>query len=130
MKVRLIKSDKSLRKADYTLIKDFIKFLYKEIPLENDVIICCLPERVTNMTTGSSIPKHNIINVLTNNRLNRDILRTIAHEWVHEYQINSLNREIGKQIGGRNEDEANARSGALVKKFEFQFPQKNKVLYE
>jgi hypothetical protein len=130
MKIRLIKSDKSLRKEDYILIKDFIKFLYKEIPLKNDIIICCLSERVPNMTTGNSIPSHNIINVLTKNRLNRDILKTIAHEWVHEYQINCLNREIGKQIGGRNEDEANAKSGSLVKKFEIQFPQKNKVLYE
>ena len=130
MKVRLIKKDKNLDSSDYNLIKDFIKFLYNEIPLNRDIIICCIPERVGNMTTGVSIPEYNIINVLTKNRLNRDILRTIAHEWVHEHQINVLKREMGKQIGGRNEDEANAKSGALVKKFEFQFPKKNKKLYE
>jgi hypothetical protein len=130
MKVRLIKKDKNLDSSDYNLIKDFIKFLYNEIPLNRDIIICCIPERVGNMTTGVSIPKYNIINVLTKNRLNRDILRTIAHEWVHEHQINVLKREMGKQIGGRNEDEANAKSGALVKKFEFQFPEKNNKLYE
>jgi hypothetical protein len=48
----------------------------------------------------------------------------LAHEWVHEYQIQILNREQGPDIGGKNEDEANALSGQLVKKFEKKHPEK------
>ena len=59
------------------------------------------------MSTGSHHPK-NGIKVLTDGRLNRDIMRTLAHEWVHAYQRNVLKREQGPNIGGQNEDEANA----------------------
>ena len=130
MKVKLIKKDKGLDNKDYQIIKDFLKFLYSEIPLQEDIIVCCLSERIGEMTTGSSIPDYKMINVLTKNRMNRDILRTLAHEWVHEHQISVLGRNIGKNIGGRNEDEANAKSGALVKMFESRFPHKVKKLYE
>ena len=82
------------------------------------------------MTTGSSIPQYREIRVLTKNRMNRDILRTIVHEWIHEHQINVLGRKVGKNIGGRNEDEANSKSGALVKMFESRFPHKIKKIYE
>jgi hypothetical protein len=130
MKVKLIKKDNGLNDEDYQLIKDFLKFLYSEIPLENDITIYCLPKRVGEMTTGSSIPQYGEIRVLTRNRMNRDILRTIAHEWIHEHQINGLGRKVGKNIGGRNEDEANSKSGALVKMFESRFPHKIKKIYE
>ena len=130
MKVKLIKKDKGLNKSDYELIKDFLRFLYNEIPLEKGISVHCLPKRVGDMTTGSNIPEHGIIKVLTNNRLNRDILRTIAHEWIHEHQINVLGRKIGQNIGGKNEDEANAKSGALVKKFEEKYPNKTSKIYE
>jgi hypothetical protein len=102
MKVKLIKKDKGLNTSDYELIKDFLRFLYNEIPLEKGISVHCLPKRVGEMTTGSNIPEHGIIKVLTNNRLNRDILRTIAHEWIHEHQINVLGRKIGQNIGGKN----------------------------
>ena len=80
------------------------------------------------MTTGSRM--ENKIKVLTKNRMNRDILRTLAHEWVHEYQRTIHNREHGPNIGVRNEDEANAFAGRLVKMFEKENPSDEEMMYE
>ncbi len=69
------------------------------------------------MSTGSRTDK-STLKVLVKDRLNRDILRTLSHEWQHEYQRTVLNRKKGKDIGGKNEDDANAASGKDVKNFE------------
>jgi len=60
----------------------------------------------------------------------RDTLRTLAHEWVHEYQMDIMGREIGPDIGGINEDEANSISGKLLKIFEKIYPEKEYMMYE
>jgi Fe-Mn family superoxide dismutase len=69
------------------------------------------------MTTGSRTDNHRL-KILVKDRLNRDILRTLAHEWAHEYQRRVLKRKKGPNIGGKNEDEANAIAGEIMKKFE------------
>ena len=81
------------------------------------------------MSTGSRTSDSEL-KILTKGRLNRDILRTLAHEWVHEYQLTILNREHGPDIGGKNEDEANAFAGQLIKMFEKKFPNKEEMMYE
>jgi len=73
--------------------------------------------------------KHKL-KILVKGRLNRDILRTLAHEWSHEYQRTVLKRKKGPDIGGKNEDEANSESGAIMKKFEKAFPDSEERLYE
>lgn len=130
MKVKLLKKDRELTKKQYDLFRKFIVFLQKNFPLKQDVTICFLPHRVGEMTTGSSIPELRIMNILTRNRLNRDILRTMAHEWVHEHQMSVLGRDFGPNIGGINEDEANAYAGRLVKMFEKDYPNLEKLNYE
>jgi hypothetical protein len=62
--------------------------------------------------------------------MTRDILRTLAHEWVHEHQLNVLKREHGPDIGGKNEDEANAYAGQLMKKFEKKYPKEEDKMYD
>ena len=86
-------------------------------------------EKIGRMTTGSQ-HKEKGIKILINNRMNRDILRTLAHEWVHSYQINVIGRDKGPDIGGQNEDEANSLSGSLVKSFEKENPDLDSVIYE
>ena len=54
--------------------------------------------------------KDDVIKILTNKRLNRDIIRTLAHEWVHEYQYQKLgvrHTDQVKDIGGPEENMAN-----------------------
>lgn len=130
MKVKILKKDRELSNEHYQLIKKFISYLQEHLPLRKDVTICFLSDRVGQMTTGSSIPQLRIINVLTKNRLNRDILRTLAHEWVHEFQMSVMRRKVGSNIGGKNEDEANAYAGRLVKMFERDYPNLEDLNYE
>ena len=60
----------------------------------------------------------------------RDILRTIGHEWVHEYEDRILNIPHLQDIGGKNENIANAEAGKVVKKFEKKYPKAQDALYE
>jgi hypothetical protein len=129
MKVTVYHHDKNVTKNKRGLIDNFLRFLYSEYPLESDLTIFFVPERVGDMTTGSR-SEDNIIKVLTKNRISRDILRTLAHEWVHEYQRDILGRDRGTDIGGLNEDEANALAGSLIKKFEKKFPNFEETMYE
>ena len=128
MKVTIIHKDSDIHEDYYIFYDTFIKFLQKEYPLKKDVQVIFLQERVGKMTTGSRDGKDRI-RVLTKDRINRDILRTLAHEWVHEYQRTILKRDKGPNIGGKNEDEANAESGSLIKKFEKRFPKMEPLMY-
>ncbi len=67
-----------------------------------------------HMTTGARTPD-NDLKILSKGRLNRDILRTIAHEWVHEYDMTILKKPRTGDVGGENENKANSESGRLVK---------------
>jgi hypothetical protein len=62
--------------------------------------------------------------------MNRDILRTLAHEWVHEYQMDVQKKDMGPDIGGENEDEANAFAGQMMKKFEKKYPHEEDKMYD
>ena len=99
-----------MTKEDKVLTKKFITFLQTKYPLRNDLKINFLGVRDSEMSTGSRT-MDSTLKILSKGRLNRDILRTLAHEWVHEYQLTILNREHGPDIGVKNEYEANAFSG-------------------
>jgi hypothetical protein len=129
MKVTVKHIKSGMDKGKQEFMNDFIEFLQKEIPLKNDITIEFLGERKGGMSTGSRTESH-LLKVLSKNRLNRDICRTLAHEWVHEYQLGVLNRKHGPDIGGRNENEANSGAGILIKKFEKHHPHKEEKMYE
>ena len=124
-----IKNNNSITLEQSKVVKDFVSMIQSELPLTNNVNINFVPERDVKMTTGVRFPKGKIF-VLSGNRLLIDILRTLAHEWVHAYQINVLKREQGPNIGGQNEDEANAYGGRLIKMFEEEYPQFNEYVFE
>jgi len=129
MKVTIKHIDSDVPEENYEFFNNFIKYLQKLYPLKHDVIIKFVGERQGNMTTGQRNTKDELL-VLSKNRMNRDILRTLAHEWVHEYQRTILNRDKGPDIGGKNEDEANAFSGSIMKKYEKKFPKDEEKMYE
>ena len=112
--------------------KEFVKFLQTELPLKEDVYITFKGSRDIKMTTGVRMPGHKIY-VLAHKRLLIDIFRTIAHEWVHEFQHQKMglkdNQKI-QNIGGPEENMANTLSGILVKKFDKENPQYSSVIYE
>jgi hypothetical protein len=113
---------------DEQLLDNFIGFLKRKLPLKKDITIEFLKSRYGKMSTGSRTNKH-IIKILVKDRMNRDILRTIAHEWAHEYQRTIENMEKGPDIGGKNENKANERSGELVKRFERRHKKDEKTIY-
>lgn len=129
MKACIHNKDKSLDKKRISTIIKFIKFLNQQYPLKRDIDVILVPERIGHMTTGSRKPSHSL-KILTKNRMMRDILRTLGHEWVHEYEDTILNIPHKKDIGGKNENIANAEAGKVVKKFEKEFPSIEDFLYE
>ena len=129
MKVRITYNDTKFKNGDKDFINKFIKLLQDNFPLKDDVTIMFLGKQIGGMSTGSRNDKSEL-KVLAKGRLNRDIMRTLAHEWVHEHQMNVLKRPHGPNIGGKNEDEANAFAGRLVKMFEKKYPDFEPMMYE
>ena len=130
MKVQL-KKNKSISSEQSKVIQDFIKMIQQEAPLNRDVHISFIPERDVNMTTGVRFPKGKIF-ILSGNRLLIDILRTLAHEWVHEYQHQKMglkDNEKIQDIGGPEENMANTLSGIFIKQFDKKFPNHSNLLY-
>ena len=128
MKVSFQYENKDFEKYS-EFVKKFSKLLQREFPLKNDLKIYFLNKQKGEMSTGAR-RSDNVIKVLVGDRMNRDILRTLAHEWVHEHQMDVLKRKKGPDIGGRNEDEANAFAGRLVKMFEKENPEMEPLMYE
>lgn len=128
MKVTIIHKNSGIDKNEYELYNKFINYLQDKFPLKRDLKVIFLGKRNGKMTTGSRLPQE--IRVLSKNRMNRDILRTLAHEWVHEYQMEVEKKEMGPDIGGKIEDEANSESGAIMKKFERDVPDSEDKLYD
>ena len=129
MKVSIKYQDPKLKKHHDEFIKKFIKHLQTEYPLKEDIKILFMNDRKGKMSTGSRRDDH-LIKVLVKGRLNRDILRTLSHEWVHEFQMSIQKRKHGPDIGGKNEDEANAFAGQLIKQFEKKYPKLEELMYE
>jgi hypothetical protein len=126
-----IKNNNSITLEQSKVVKDFVSMIQSELPLTNNVNINFVPERDVKMTTGVRFPKGKIF-VLSGNRLLIDILRTLAHEWVHEYQHQKMglkDNEKIQDIGGPEENMANTLSGIFIKKFEKQYPNHSKLLY-
>jgi hypothetical protein len=60
-------------------------------------------------------------------------MRTIAHEWTHEFQYQKLKLDDTKKhqdIGGPVENMANALAGIMIKKFNKENPEHEKTVYK
>jgi hypothetical protein len=131
MKVCLKYKTSDLDKNDIKVLTDFIKFQQENLPLNKDVNLFFVDNRDINMTTGVRMPQSEI-SVLAKGRLLIDILRTLSHEWVHEYQHQKMGVDDfskSPDIGGPHENMANALSGIFMKRFQKEYPQHSEVLY-
>ncbi|CAB4130182.1 hypothetical protein UFOVP117_296 [uncultured Caudovirales phage] len=126
MKVNLYDKSSGLGSEQINVIQDFLKFCQKNSPLKKDVDIQLLGERFGKMTTGSEILGR--IKVLAGGRMLIDILRTIAHEWVHEFA-----RQRNIKLQGFNtisqENYANSEAGIMIRMYEKSNPQLTALLY-
>ena len=122
-----------LKKHNYSknLIGDFLRYLQSELPLKRDVRMVFTDNREGDMTTGIRDP--NEIRILVKGRMLIDVFRTIAHEWVHEFQHQKLGVPDDFQapsIGGPIENMPSVLSSIFIKKFQRDFPKYNKELYQ
>jgi hypothetical protein len=131
MKVCVKYKTSDLDKNDIKVLTDFVKFQQENLPLNKDVNLFFVNNRDNNMTTGVRMPQSEI-SVLAKGRLLIDILRTLSHEWVHEYQHQKMGVDDfskSPDIGGPHENMANALSGIFMKRFQKEYPQHSEVLY-
>lgn len=132
MKVTLKNVKKYYTFNELGVLMEFIKFIEKQIPLIKDITIHFLDVKLDNMTTGATITGNQLY-VLAKNRMFIDVLRTLSHEWVHEYQYQILkvsDKIKHQEIGGKLENMSNVLSGIMVKKFQKKYPEYLNILYE
>lgn len=111
------------------VVKSFIDYLHKEIPLD-DVNVEFVNQRQGTMTTGVR-QQDGTLKILAGGRMLLDVLRTVSHEWVHEGQHQILGWEIeGDEIGGPYENQANSLAGVYLKKFQVNHPEFMEILYK
>jgi hypothetical protein len=129
MKVTIKHFNSDVPKENYSFFDDFIKYLQKKYPLKKDLTVIFVGDRKGNMTSGQRNNKGELL-VLSKDRMNRDILRTLAHEWYHEYDRTVLGSPKGPDIGGHSEDDANAEAGKVLKQYEKSNPKNEKKMYK
>jgi hypothetical protein len=128
--IKVVKSGVS--KEQMEVISSFIKFLQSQLPLSSDVEVKFVDDRNQTVTTGVRMPNSKIV-ILSKGRMLIDILRTLSHEWVHEYQTQEMGvdeKEKIQDIGGPEENMSNVLSGIFIKKFDKQNPDFKDRLYE
>lgn len=110
------------------IVNDFVSFVNKRIDFKDNIpnIKLSYDEDVAQemKSFGRYMPETNEIIVVAKNRNLADILRTIAHELVHQKQKkdNKLNQNSG-ETGSPEENEANALAGVLMRDFAQNNPQ-------
>lgn len=130
MKVCLKGAKKFYSELEINVIKEFIQFINTDIPLNKDVRIDFLDTKTGEMTTGSRMSHK--IKVLSKDRMLIDVLRTLVHEWVHEFQHQKMGLKDDdkiQDIGGPEENMANVLAGIIMKKFQKEYPEFKKVIY-
>jgi hypothetical protein len=131
VKIIFKNNSKTINGDNIHVLKSFIKFLQEELPLKKDVKINFIEQKNGKMTTG--VRRWDEIEVLSGGRLLIDIMRTIAHEWTHEFQYQKLKLDDTKKhqdIGGPVENMANALAGIMIKKFNKENPEHEKTVYK
>jgi len=99
--------------------KDFVQFCKKHLDLNDRVKIQFIDEHDPDITTGCYIPDKRQIKVLVKDRGLIDVLRSIAHEMVHQYQhvTGALNDKSG-ETGSEHENEAHAVAGIIMRLYQ------------
>jgi hypothetical protein len=123
VKGRKLRVDTGLGLPDgkVAVIGDFVNYCCKDLGIEGGFELHLVADRHHHriMTTAFCDPDLGIMNIFCKNRALPDVLRSIGHELTHLRQ--SEKGEIGphpvRYAGGYLEDDANARSGTMLKIF-------------
>lgn len=103
-----------------SIIDDFIEFGKSELSLSDDFKIELVDDSDTIKTLANYDVDSSTIKIKTKNRAVPDIIRSIAHEMTHHKQNvkgDLRGNDVEDKAGSPWEDEANAKSGYLVRVF-------------
>lgn len=124
--------DKSFDNNERILLDKFVDLTVKELNIKNNVRIDYTEDKSKVDTTavyryedGENADIENAeVTVYTKERALQDVMRSVAHELVHHHQNEDGELE-GKiqNVGGKIEDEANAKAGELLKMFGLRYPE-------
>ena len=103
-----------------SVLTKFLSFLKKELHLTYDVPIILVDniEFAKDVAAFGEISNKNVIHISIINRHPMDILRTVAHEYVH-YKQHMERGHLYKSshAGSVTENQANAKAGELLRKY-------------
>jgi hypothetical protein len=108
------------------IVKEFIEFLQNNGPLKSDVIVLFQDKRNENITTGKKLD--NTITIFAKDRLLVDVLRTLAHEWIHILQ--TQNMKTMPNLDRPSEDHANSLAGYWLRQFNKENPEHETEVYK
>lgn len=105
-------------KSQFELILNkFLVFLKRELKFYYDIPIILVDDvdfSKNNKTFGMMYPDKIIISIV--NRHPIDILRTVAHEYIHHKQLVD-GKKLNGNAGSATENEANAKAGEILRKY-------------
>ncbi len=100
-----------------SILKKFLIFLKRELKFAYDIPIILVDDvdfSKNNKTFGLMYPGKIVISIV--NRHPIDILRTVAHEYIHHKQ-QSEGKKLNGNAGSASENEANAKAGEILRKY-------------
>ena len=126
MKVKIKNIKPHFQPNQVGIVKDFIEFLQKNGPLKSDLLILFQDKRNENITTGKV--SNGVITIFAKDRLLIDVLRTLAHEWIHMMQ--NQNIKTMPQLDRPSEDYANSLGGYWLRQFNKENPEHETEIYK
>lgn len=126
MKVKIKNIRPHFQPNQVGIVKEFIKFLQNNGPLKSDVIVLFQDKRNENITTGKKLD--NTITIFAKDRLLVDVLRTLAHEWIHILQ--TQNMKTMPSLDRPSEDHANSLAGYWLRQFNKENPEHETEIYK
>jgi Zn-dependent peptidase ImmA (M78 family) len=102
------------------ILKRFTIFLKRELRLTYDIPVILVDDAdfAKKITAFGEITKDNTIHLSVINRHPMDILRTLAHEYIHYKQhIDKGLSNKSSRAGSPIENQANAKAGEIMRKY-------------
>ncbi len=100
-----------------SILQKFLVFLKRELRFNYNIPIILVDDvdfSKNNKTFGMMYTDKIVISIV--NRHPIDILRTVAHEYVHHKQ-QSEGKKLNGNAGSPSENEANAKAGEIIRKY-------------
>ena len=119
-----------MEKQRKIILFKFIKFVKDTLKINTEFKVKLSSNHDGFTTTAYYNNDEKLVAVYTKGRAIVDILRSVAHEMVHmkQHEDGKIKGPI-KDVGGPEENEANARAGSLIKQFGYNLKKEKIDIY-